>query len=137
MTWTASSRVQPWLASSRMATSGPTASRTAATRCTSVLASVPTFIFRVRKPVGHPRAGGVGEGVSRTCRQGDVGRQHVAYAVRPGREDRGDRGALRLGDEVVQGRVDRGLGTEVAGHGALDDGCRGREVVPVVERAGR
>ena len=50
MTETASSRVQPWLASRRIATPGPTASRTEATRCTSVDASVPTFILSVVKP---------------------------------------------------------------------------------------
>ena len=49
MTETAS-RVQPWLASRRIAMRGPTASRTEATRCTSVDASVPTFILSVVKP---------------------------------------------------------------------------------------
>src|SRR6185503_10549181 len=44
------SGVQPWLASRRIVTSAPTASRTARTRATSVAASVPTFIFSVVNP---------------------------------------------------------------------------------------
>ena len=44
------SGVQPWLASSRSATDGPTAARTARTRATSVAASVPTFSLSAVNP---------------------------------------------------------------------------------------
>ena len=135
MTWTASSR-RPALVG--VEPDGDVGSDggadTAATRCTSVRGVGADLHLQGAEALGHPRAGGVGERVSRACRQGDVGRQHIAYAVRPGREDRGDRGALRLGDEVVQGRVDRRLGAEVAGHGALDEPAAAGEVVAVVER---
>jgi hypothetical protein len=44
------SGVQPWLASSRITTDGPTAERTARTRATSVAASVPTLSFSAVNP---------------------------------------------------------------------------------------
>ena len=50
ITRTASPGVQPWLASSRIRMSGPTAARTARTRSRSPAASVPTFSLSTPKP---------------------------------------------------------------------------------------
>ena len=50
MVATASLGVQPWFASNRIPTSGPTAARIALTRATSARASVPTLAFSRVKP---------------------------------------------------------------------------------------
>ena len=50
---TDSAAVQPWLASTRSLTAGPTALRMAAIRSTSKAGSLPTLIFKMEKPLSR------------------------------------------------------------------------------------
>ena len=112
ITRTASRGVQPWLASSRSRTSGPTAARTARDPL-DVRGGVGADLhLEHREPVGDPGPGGAPEGSGVAGGQRDVGRHPQRGAAEQHRQAH----AATPGGQVVQRDVHRRLGAVVGGH---------------------